>query len=219
MLGKIEGGRRRGQKRWDGWMVSPTQWTWVWAISQSRWWTGRPGVLQSIGVAKSGTWVSDWAELNWTEQVIKGKVKEVTKYLKIKHFCKLKNDRSKNKSRNFSGAVEGSVGSVQFQRVPCSSLYFSRSIHPFQCLVNANCRVLICCTRHFRNGSFFFILPSSVGKSLQCLISALTQGGEGGHYLGSLVQLCCGEGRTLRTNIAGVYGECSVYGPHWVCPS
>ena len=49
------------------------------------------------------------------------------------------------------------MGSVQFQRVPCSSLYFSRSIHPFQCLVNANCRVLICCTRHFQNGSLFFV--------------------------------------------------------------
>ena len=38
--------------------------------------------------------------------------------------------------RNFSGAVAGSVGSVQFQIVPCSSLYFSRSIGPFQCSVN-----------------------------------------------------------------------------------
>ena len=29
----------------DGWMASPTQWTWVWVNSRSRWWTGRPGVL------------------------------------------------------------------------------------------------------------------------------------------------------------------------------
>ena len=36
MLGKIEGGRRRGQHRgWDGWMASPTQWTWVWISSRS----------------------------------------------------------------------------------------------------------------------------------------------------------------------------------------
>ena len=33
----------------DGWMPSPTQWTWVWANSGSWWWTGRPGVLQSTG--------------------------------------------------------------------------------------------------------------------------------------------------------------------------
>ena len=42
MLGKIEGRRRRGQQRWDGWMASPTQWTWVWVNSGNWWWTGRP---------------------------------------------------------------------------------------------------------------------------------------------------------------------------------
>jgi len=34
---------------WDGWMASPTQWTWVWASSGSWWWTGKPGVLQFMG--------------------------------------------------------------------------------------------------------------------------------------------------------------------------
>ena len=34
---------------WDGWMASPTQWTWVWVNSRSWWWTGRAGVLQSMG--------------------------------------------------------------------------------------------------------------------------------------------------------------------------
>ena len=79
---------------------------------------------------------------------------------------------------NFSGAIVGSVGSVQFQIVPGSSLYlFSRSIGPLQCLVNVNYRVLICCICHFQSSSvFLFILASSVCKSLQCLISALTQG-------------------------------------------
>ena len=52
---------------------------------------------------------------------------------KKKNTLSKKNDNSKNISRNFSGAVVGSVGSVQFQIVPCSSLYFSRSIGPFQC--------------------------------------------------------------------------------------
>ena len=51
----------------------------------------------------------------------------------LKFFFNLKNDNSKNISRNFSRAVEGSVGSVQFQIVPPSSLYFSRSIGPFLC--------------------------------------------------------------------------------------
>ena len=47
-------------------MVSPTQWTWVWANSRSWWWTGRPGVLQSCspwGRKESDT--TEW--LNWTE--------------------------------------------------------------------------------------------------------------------------------------------------------
>ena len=48
---------------WDGWMASPTQWTWVWVVSRSWWWTGRPGVLQSMGLQRVG---HDWAtELNW----------------------------------------------------------------------------------------------------------------------------------------------------------
>ena len=65
MLGKIEGRRRRGRQRMDGWMASPTQWTWVWVDSGSWWWTGRPGVLQFMGSQRV---VHDWAtELNWTD--------------------------------------------------------------------------------------------------------------------------------------------------------
>ena len=59
MLGKIEGRRWRGwQRGWDGWMVSLTQWTWVWVNSGSWWWTGRPGMLQSMGSQRVG---HDWA--------------------------------------------------------------------------------------------------------------------------------------------------------------
>ena len=46
MLGKVEGGRRRG---WDGWMASLTQRTWVWVNYRSWRRTGRPGVLHSSG--------------------------------------------------------------------------------------------------------------------------------------------------------------------------
>jgi len=49
MLGNIEGRRRRG---WDGWMASLTQWTWVWANSRIWWRTGKPGVLQSMGLQR-----------------------------------------------------------------------------------------------------------------------------------------------------------------------
>ena len=52
---------------WDGWMASPTQWTWVWVNSGSWWWTGRPGVLHFMGSQRVGhNWVTG---LNWTEQI------------------------------------------------------------------------------------------------------------------------------------------------------
>ena len=63
MLGKIEGGRRRGQQRtrWLDGSRRLIQWTWVWVNSRSWWWTGRPSMLQSMGS-------HDWAtELNWTD--------------------------------------------------------------------------------------------------------------------------------------------------------
>ena len=51
-----------GDDRWDGWIASLTQWTWVWVSSGSWWWTGRPGMLQSIGSQRVR---QDWAaELN-----------------------------------------------------------------------------------------------------------------------------------------------------------
>ena len=51
---------------WDFWMASLTWWTWVWISSRSWWWTGRPGVLQSMGLQTVGP---DWAtELSWKRQ-------------------------------------------------------------------------------------------------------------------------------------------------------
>jgi len=46
------------ERGWDGWMASPTQWTWVGVNSGSWWWTGRPGVLRFMGSQKVG---HDWA--------------------------------------------------------------------------------------------------------------------------------------------------------------
>ena len=59
-------GGKGDDREWDGWMASPTQWTWVWENSRSWWWTGKPGMLQSMG-SQSWTWLSDWTELNWTD--------------------------------------------------------------------------------------------------------------------------------------------------------
>ena len=49
MLGGIGAGGEGDDRGWDGWMASPTWWTWVWVNSGSWWWTGSPGVLQSMG--------------------------------------------------------------------------------------------------------------------------------------------------------------------------
>ena len=67
MLGKIEGRLRKGgDKVWDGWMASPTQWAWVWVDSGSWWWTGRPGMLRFMGSQRVG---HNWAtELNWSNK-------------------------------------------------------------------------------------------------------------------------------------------------------
>ena len=63
---RLKAGREGDDRGWDGWMASPTQWTWVWASSKSWWWTGRPGVAAVHGVAESQTRLSDWTVLNWT---------------------------------------------------------------------------------------------------------------------------------------------------------
>ena len=60
---RLRAGGEGGDRGWDGWIASLTQWTWVWVDSGSWWWTGRPGVLQSTGSQRVG---HDWAsELNW----------------------------------------------------------------------------------------------------------------------------------------------------------
>ena len=60
---RLRAGREGDDRGWDGWMASPTRWTWVWASSGSWWWTGSlvccsPGMLQRVK--------HNWAtELNW----------------------------------------------------------------------------------------------------------------------------------------------------------
>ena len=61
---RLRAGGERDDRGWEGWMVSLTRWMWIWASSGSWWWTGRPGVLQSMESQK--VW-QDWAnELNWS---------------------------------------------------------------------------------------------------------------------------------------------------------
>ena len=65
---RLKAGGEGDNRGWDGWMASPTQWTWVWASSRSCWWTGKPGVLQPMGSQRVR---HDWAtEVNWTFAVL-----------------------------------------------------------------------------------------------------------------------------------------------------
>ena len=60
---RLKAGREREDRGWDDWMASLIQWTWVWASSGIWWWTGKPGVLQSMGSQRVR---HDWVtELKW----------------------------------------------------------------------------------------------------------------------------------------------------------
>ena len=62
---RLKAGGEGDGRGWDGWMTSLTWRTLVWVSSGSLWWTGKPGVQQSMGWQRVG---NNWApELNWTE--------------------------------------------------------------------------------------------------------------------------------------------------------
>ena len=64
---RLRAGGEGSDRGWDGWMASPTWWTWVWVDSGSWCWTGRPGLLWFMGLQSVG---HDWAtELNWKKNL------------------------------------------------------------------------------------------------------------------------------------------------------
>ena len=74
---RLRAGGEGDDRGWDGWMASPTQWTWAWVNSGSWWWTGRPDMLWFMGLQRVG---HHWAtELNWiTFQYCSGFVRTLT---------------------------------------------------------------------------------------------------------------------------------------------
>ena len=61
---RLKAGGEEDNRGWDGWMASPTQWTWVWVNSGSWPWTGRPGVLHSMGLQRvRHNWVTELTDL------------------------------------------------------------------------------------------------------------------------------------------------------------
>ena len=51
---RLKAGGEGDDRGWDGWMASPTRQAWVWVNSRSWWWTGKPGMLQSMGSQRVG---------------------------------------------------------------------------------------------------------------------------------------------------------------------
>ena len=80
---RLKAGGEGDDRGWDGWMASLTWWSWVWASSGSGWWTGRPQVLQPMGLQRvRHNWVT---EVNWTEpKEVTSKVALVVKNLPAK---------------------------------------------------------------------------------------------------------------------------------------
>ena len=66
---RLKVGREGDDREWDGWMASLTQWTWLWASSRRWWRTGKPGMLQSMGL-QSQTWLSEHLFTFWNTQVL-----------------------------------------------------------------------------------------------------------------------------------------------------
>ena len=62
---RLKAGGEGEDRGWDGWMASLTQWTWVWVGSGTRWCTGKPGVLQSMG-SQSPTRLSNWTQFRYS---------------------------------------------------------------------------------------------------------------------------------------------------------
>ena len=64
---RLKAGGEGDDRGWDDWIASLTQRTRVWVNSGSWWWTGRPGILQSMGSQRVGhNWVTELNfPLNW----------------------------------------------------------------------------------------------------------------------------------------------------------
>ena len=63
---RLKAGGEWEERRWDGWMASLSQWTWVWASSRRWWWTGRPESMGSHRVRHVwATELTDCSARNW----------------------------------------------------------------------------------------------------------------------------------------------------------
>ena len=76
---RLKAGGEGDDREWDGWMASPTWWTWVWASSGSWCWTGKPGMLQSMG--------SQRVRHNWATELNRAEYQDECQLIKKYAFC------------------------------------------------------------------------------------------------------------------------------------
>ena len=96
---RLKAGGKGDDRGWDGWMASMICWTWVWAISRSLWWTGKPGLLRSMGLQRVRhdwlNWTRFWVSLSTTAVLSNKKIKLITAkwilffYNSGKHNCEI----------------------------------------------------------------------------------------------------------------------------------
>ena len=59
---KLKAGGEGGDRGWDGYTASLTQWTWIWTNCRRYCRTGKPGVLQSMGSQRVTRYLANWTE-------------------------------------------------------------------------------------------------------------------------------------------------------------
>ena len=60
---RLKAGGKGDDRGWDGWMTSPTLWTWVWASSGSWWWPGKPARPWGHKESDATEWQLNWSEV------------------------------------------------------------------------------------------------------------------------------------------------------------
>ena len=79
----LRAGGEGDNRGWDGWMASLTRWTWLWVNSGSWWWTGRPGVLQFMGLRRVGhDWATELTDSRLPPQILGPKVQILQGWVK-----------------------------------------------------------------------------------------------------------------------------------------
>ena len=95
--GRLRAGGEGGDRGWDGWIASLTQWTWVWGNSRRWLRIGKPGMLQSMG-SQSQIQLSEWQKCTNTK---------VKRYFQKYKPTGMQRIRQKTAEKNLSWKADG----------------------------------------------------------------------------------------------------------------